>query len=64
MNTEIFVQFENLSSEKLVDIVGGKQMTVLNGGGGYGGVYPDGIWSGLEDAVGLLSDERRRNFGR
>ena len=68
MNTEIFVQFENLSSEKLVDIVGGKQMTVLNGGGlyggGYSGGYPGGIWTGIEDAVGLLADERRRNFRR
>ena len=60
MNTETIAQFDTLYSETLVDIVGGKHMTMLNGGGGY----PNGIWSGLESAVGLLADERRRNFRR
>lgn len=59
MNTETIAIFNTLSSKTLVDIVGGQQMGTL-----YGGGYPGGIWSGLEDAVGLLADERRRNFRR
>lgn len=59
MNTATIAIFNTLSSEMLVDIVGGQLMGTL-----YGGGNPGGIWTGIEDAVGLLADERRRNFGR